>query len=151
MHEGGIPRKVVWMNPDVGVSEGQYAKWLDDGYPYVPDTLQIVAITNSTGYLGVVAAVAEHCGEGFNLTASAPGGPIEGRDGLRLLSEIEDVDAHVHQALAKDLANDGQLDPNEARLELPAARERLRQSQDFVTRLERVALGVEPLPLRRAQ
>lgn len=151
LHEGGLPRKVVWMAPGVGVSEGQYSKWLDDGHPYIPDVLQLVAICNLTGDLGLIAAVAEHCGEGFCLTASSPAAAIEGRDGLHLLSQTETVDAEVHRALAQDLADDGQVVPDEARRELPAARERVRQAQDLVLRLERVALGAEPLPLRRAQ
>lgn len=151
LHESGIPRKVVWGDPAVSVSEGQYSKWLDDGHPYLPDVLQVVAIVNLTGDLGLLSAAAAHCGEGFNLTASAPGPAINGRDGLHLLSATEAVDATVHQALAQDLADDGQVDPNEARKELPAARERARQAQELVTRLERVAIGVDVLPLRRAE
>lgn len=151
LHDGGIPRKVVWGDPAVSVSEGQYSKWLDDGHSYLPDALQVVAIVNLTGDLGLLAALAAHCGEGFDLAASAPEGPIEGRDGLRLLSATESADARVHQAMAQDLADDGQIDPEEARKELPAARERARQAKDLVLRLERVALGAEPLPLRRAE
>lgn len=151
LHEGGIPRKVVWGDPAVSVSEGQYSKWLDDAHPYLPDLLQMVAIVNLTGDLGLLESVVAHCGEGFQLTASVPGAAISDRDGLHLLCDTESVDAKVHQALARDLASGGEVDPEEARKELPAARERARQAQDLVLRLERVALGAEPLRLRRAE
>lgn len=151
VHEGvdAVPRKAIWLA--LGRSEAWYSKCLSNDYDCLPDVVELVCIVNLTGDLRVAMAVTRLMGEGFTLAPLAPAAPITAADGLRLLEGTERVDARVHQALARDLADDGEVDPEEARRELPAARERLQQAQEFVLRLERVALGAEPLPLRRAE
>ena len=151
MHEGpdAVPRKVIWMA--LGRSEAWYSKCLSNDYDCLPDVVELVCIVNLTGDLRVALAVTKFIGEGFTLAPLAPSPPITAADGLRRLERMERVDGAVHHSLAEDLANDLKVDPNEARLQLPAARERARDAQEYLVWLERVALGVEPLPLRRAE
>jgi hypothetical protein len=142
-HEGahGLPRRVVY--GPTGKSEATWSRWLSDECAELPDLLELATIVAAAQDPAPLAALAAHCGEGYQVRAYGSHDHPSQEDLWREVLEATETGQDAHLELLKSL-QDGDMSLGDAEALAPKLRVAIRALSRLAEKAERVIERATP-------